>query len=567
MSFLMTTPRQTTASLASRLVACSLALVATLGISAAFGAAKAGSDGPQPTMRLISESQYLNTMRALFGPQLELNVRFAPVRRVDGMVALGAAQAMVTPGALDALDRAAHLVAAQVVDPGVRNFILPCQPADIDARDDACAQQFFSEVGRFLYRRPLNTVELATFVDVAGREVGRAGNFYDGIESALVGMLLSPHFLFIQERIEPDPNKPGQWRLDAYSKASRLSLMMWAAGPDDGLLTAAESGALHTDAGVTEQIDRMLASPRLIEGVRAFFSDFLVLEAFDNLTKDPTIFPVFNAKALEDAREQQLQLVVDHLISQQGDYRDLFTTPRTMLTPNLAGIYGIAVDADASQWVPHEFGASDERAGFLTQVGFLAQHAHPGRSSPTRRGKALREIMLCQHVPDPPPNVDFSLLEDPEGVLHTARERLDVHNTDRTCRGCHAITDPIGLGLENFDGAGQFRATENGVLIDPAGNLDQVDFTTAVELGQAVRNNPALTACFMRRVYTAGVGRPLVRSEKAAVIDPLRTQLDNEGYRWKDVLRAVTLSDGFFEVAAPAAPSQPDAELAYQHQE
>jgi hypothetical protein len=524
-------------------------------------AVKEGNGAVQPTMRLISQPQYLNTVRAIFGPQIQLNVRFAPIRRVEGMMALGAGQAVVTSGALDSLDRAAHLVAAQVVDPEFRQFTIPCQPAAMDKRNDACARQFIEGVGELLYRRAITKSEVASLVDLAGSSVGVAGDFYDGLELALVGMLLSPNFLFIQEQIEPDPNHSGAFRLDAYSKASRLSLMLWAAGPDAELLKAAKSGALHNDAELTRQVERMLASPRLADGVRDFFSDFLVLEGYDNLTKDQTIFPAFNSKALADAREQQIQLILDHLISRGEDYRDLFTTRRTVLTANLAGLYGFPVDAGPSEWLPYEFGPEDNRAGFLTQVGFLAQHAHPGRSSPTRRGKALREIMLCQHVPDAPPNVDFSALEDADG-LPTARERLDVHNTDRTCRGCHAITDPVGLGLENFDGAGQFRKTENGFVIEPAGTLDRIDFDTAVELGAAVRDNPALTACLVQRVYTAGVGRPLLEGEEANVIDPLLDQLDQNGYRWKDVLRAVTLGGVFFNVASASEPARPNANLA-----
>lgn len=557
-------------SAAARLVRCASGCVAIVALGllpveagAAAVATQAG-DTP-PTMRLISEAQYINTIRAVFGQQIEVNVRFAPVRRVNGLVALGAAQAMVTPGALDAFDRAAHLVAEQVTAPDYRDFVFPCEPVSATDRDDACAEEFFARAGRLLYRRALTGDELDLVVETAGQAASTTSSFYEGVEITLVGMLLSPHFLFFQERLEKDPERPGEQRLDAYSRASRLSLLLWAAAPDDELLDAAESGALYSEAGVREQVERMLASPRVKDGVRAFFADFLILEDFDNLTKDQTIFPVFTAKALDDAREQQLRLVIDHLVNRQGDYRDLFTTRRSVLTADLASVYGIPVNGGPSEWVPYEFAEGDERAGFLTQVGFLAQHAHPGRSSPTRRGMALREIMLCQHVPDPPPNVDFSLLEDPNANLRTARERLDVHNTDRTCRGCHAITDPIGLGLENFDGAGQYRQRENGVMIDPSGTLDRVDFADAIELGEAVRDNPALTACLAERVYTAGIGSPLPRDGEGAVVDELVGRLDQEGYRWGNILRAVTLSEEFFRASAPTDTSG-NTDLAYREE-
>ena len=558
-------------SAAGRALRCSAACAvmvaaALLPLKVDAASAVGLSGGAPPTMRLISEAQYLNTVRAIFGQHIDLNVRFAPVRRVNGLVTLGAAQAMVTPGAMDVFDRAAHLIAEQVVSPGYRDFVFPCRPDSASERDDACAAAFFAQAGRLLYRRQLAEGELKLLVETAGKAARTTGSFHEGIEITLVGMLLSPHFLFVQERLEADPEHPGEQRLDAYSRASRLSLLLWAAAPDDELLAAAESGALYSRAGVQQQVERMLSSPRIRDGVRAFFADFLILEDFDNLTKDQIIFPVFTAKALDDAREQQLQLVVDHLVDGQGDYRDLFTTRRTVLTTDLASVYGIPLNGGPSEWVPYDFPVGDERAGFLTQVGFLAQHAHPGRSSPTRRGMALREIMLCQHVPDPPPNVDFSLLEDPNADLRTARERLDVHNTDRTCRGCHAITDPIGLGLENFDGAGQFRRSENGVVIDPSGTLDRVDFADAVELGEAVRDNPALTACFAERVYTAGIGSPMPRDDDGTAIDQLLSELDQSGYGWQNTLRVVTLSDSFFQV--PTSSESPgNSDLAYLKEE
>ncbi|MFL2769949.1 MAG: DUF1588 domain-containing protein [Rhodospirillaceae bacterium] len=121
---------------------------------------------------------------------------------------------------------------------------------------------------------------------------------------------------------------------------------------------------------------------------------------------------------------------------------------------------------------PFEFSENDPRAGILTQVGFSALASHPGRSSPTLRGKSIREAVLCQKVPDPPGDVDFSLFEDPNSPNKTARERLTAHSTEPACAGCHKITDPIGLALEQLDGIGQLRTSENGVVIDVSGNLD-----------------------------------------------------------------------------------------------
>lgn len=506
-------------------------------------------DPPEPVTRLISKSQYTNTLAQIFGPDVVGNVRFAPVARVDGLVAVGASTAVLTSGGLDPLYAAARSLANTVVGPTHREFLIPCQPESQNAADDVCARQFFGEVGRLLYRQPLTEAQLTDIVKIANNSVGTAGDFYDGLAFALTGMLISPQFLYIRETIEPSPDNPAEWRLDGYSKASRLSFLLWDSSPDDELLRAAESGELHTTEGLERQVERMIDSPLYRVGVKAFFNDFFVLEAFDTLTKDTVIYPSFTLKAAEEAREQILRTAVDHLVDQHGEYPDLFTTRRIMMSSDLAALYKIPVNLGSQGWIPYEFSDEDSRAGLLSQIGFLAQYSHPGRSSPTLRGRGIREVLLCQKVPDPPPEVDFSLLEDANESLLTARERLDIHNADPTCAGCHAVTDPIGLGLENFDGAGQFRMTENGAVIDPSGVLDGIYFDDSVGVGQAVRDNPALTSCLINRLYAYSVGRQI--SHINPLLDYFEEVLDQQGYEFDNVLRLMIYDKSFFAAKPP----------------
>ena len=417
-------------------------------------------------------------------------------------------------------------------------------------RDDQCARTFFKKVGRLVYRRRLTSDELDQATGIAGDAVGTAGDFYSGLAYSLSGMLISPQFLYIWERSEPDPARGDARRLDGYSKASRLSFLLWDSAPDDELLTAAERGSLHNPAGLRHQVDRMIASPFYRDGVRSFFADFLVLEAFDTLTKDPLIYPAFTLKAVEEAREQILRTVVSELVDRGSDYRDLFTTRRTFLSSDLAVLYRLQVDVGSQGWVPYEFPATDSRAGLLTQIGFLAQYAHPGRSSATRRGRGIREVLLCQKVPDPPPNVDFSLIEDPKAHFHTARERLAAHQQNPVCAGCHARTDPIGLGLENFDGAGQYRASENNAAIDASGKLDAASFGDAAGLGRALRDDADLRSCIINRVYAYSVGRK-VMADELPLLKYYKGILDQHGYRFDDMLRLVILDKSFFSVSTP----------------
>jgi hypothetical protein len=205
-------------------------------------------------------------------------------------------------------------------------------------------------------------------------------------------------------------------------------------------------------------------------------------------------------------------------------------------------------------WVPYEFPEDSSRGGLLTQISFLASHAHPARSSPTLRGKALRELVLCQKVPPPPPNVDFSLLEDPDASLKTARERLHVHASNPSCAGCHLITDPMGLALENFDGAGRFRDNENGAELDTSGDLDGFEFTNVDGLNKALHDHPMLPSCIVNRMYSYGVGGMVSMSTDRQILAYLKEQFIEDGYKVPELLREIALSTAFSQVREPKAP-------------
>ena len=207
------------------------------------------------------------------------------MKRVEGLAALGASSALVTAGALDQYDDAARSIAAQVVDPAHRAYLVPCRPKDESRADDACAAQFITEVGRLLFRRPLTAGERELNTAVAREAATRLNGFYPGLSAALAGMLVAPEFLLITQIAEQDPRQKGAWRLTAHSKAARLSLLFWNAYPDDELLKAAENGSIHSERGLTAQVDRMLASPSAAAAVRSFFDDMLILDAFETLTK------------------------------------------------------------------------------------------------------------------------------------------------------------------------------------------------------------------------------------------------------------------------------------------
>ena len=512
--------------------------------SVAWAAGGAEGNHAEPSqLRRLTESQYRQAIADIFGPDIRVVGRFEPDLRVEGLIAVGASAVSVTPGGFEQYEEIARGIAAQVTDDAHRDKLVGCGPGSSDPQGMRCAEGFFSRVGLRLYRRPLSTKEARAFAAWTVASAKQLGSFQAGLAAALTGMLTSPDFLF---RI--DAPAAGGREIDAYSKAARLSFLLWNSTPDDALLAAAADGSLDSPEGLQRQVERLMASPRYVDGVRAFFTDYLQLDTIDTLSKDSLIYPAFTSTAANAAREQTLRTITDLLVDKKGDFRTLFTSRRIAMTRELGPIYDIPIAKQG--WYFHEFPENDPRAGLLTHASILALHSHPGRTSPTLRGKALRETLLCQKVPTPPANVNFAVVQDVNNpTLKTTRARLQAHLDDEECASCHKLTDPMGLGLEQFDGAGQFRTLEHDERIDVTGTFDRNAFDGAAALGKLFHDKPQVSACMVKTFWRYASGRDPQDSDMPA-IEALTQRFASEGYRLTALTRAIVLDPGYYAYSA-----------------
>lgn len=500
-----------------------------------------------PTSQRLSPSQYKQTIADVFGESIKVSGRFEPEQRDRGLLAIGARTTNVSDGGLLAYDEIAREVSGQVVDSRHRTALIGCTPRSEKKRDDSCARTFFSRVGPLLYRRPLTRDEIGDAVKAAGLGADKLKDFYAGVRLSLAGMLVSPEFLLRFKKMEPDPENPGQERINAYSKAAALSYFLWNSTPDEELREAAKSGALNDRAGLARQVDRLLASPRVADGIRAFFADMLGFSEFEHVSKEAAFFPNYTATIKQQSQEQTLRTIVDHVVNQRGDYRDLITTPNTFLTLDLASLYGVPLvdttdNGQPQRWIKYTYPTGDARSGILAQASFTSLWSPSGRTSPTGRGKALRELILCQIVPPPPGNVEFKFVEDTSSqTLRTTRDRITAHRSEPMCAGCHKLTDPQGLALENFDSSGQIRMRENGVPIDASGEFDGVKFDGPYGFVQAVRNHPALTNCVAQRAFEYETG--FMPPQKDPRWQQIQQSFADSKYDILKLLREVALSD------------------------
>lgn len=419
-------------------------------------------------LRRLTEKQIFRSLRDILGAHLLIQGIAEPDVVQGGLVAIGSSIASLSSRGVDSIEELSYSVAEQALHEDHRDELVSCRPSSI--RDDECATEAIVTLGLRLWRRPLVVEEIQELVELAGGAAETLTDFYSGLEFALARLIQSPHFLFRAELGEEGESANEQRRFNDYELASRLSYFVWNSCPDQILLEAAATGALSTEIGLIEQTERLLSSPKAREGIGGFFEDYLNLWKLKKVRKDSNSFENYSGDLPQDAGQETLRLLEFLTFDEQSDFREMMTTQASFINPLLATIYRVpAPDPDGFAYV--EFSEDNQRSGVLTQASFLSMHAHAIHSSATLRGKAVRTVLLCQDIPIPPVSVDTSIPE-PSPEQQTLRERVAQHLTDPTCAGCHKLTDPIGLGLENFDAIGSWRTLDHGAEIDPRGELD-----------------------------------------------------------------------------------------------
>jgi hypothetical protein len=497
---------------------------------------------PAPsTLHRLTQAQYTNTLHDLLGASISVPSALEPDLVVDGFATVGGSVGAVSRWGIEQYETAALQVASAYLAPGAgRAALVGCTPAG--NADASCARTFLGAFGRRAWRRPLESDELDRITGVATNAGTVLGDFYQGLGFGIAALFESPNFLYRVELGTADPTSGGVLRYKSYELASRLSYFLWNTTPDDALLDAAGTGALDTDDGLAAQVDRLLTSTRARDATKNFFYERLGLSQLVGLSKDTTVYPAANAQLPTSAAQETLSLVDQHLMVDNADYRELFTTRKTFVDREMASLYGVeapSLTSFAEVLLP----AKGMRAGLLGHASILSIYAHPTTTSPTLRGKFVREVLLCATIASPPANVNTAL-PSTQVAGPTLRDRLASHESQAFCAACHHAMDPIGLGLENFDGIGAARLADNGAPIDATGELDGTPFANAAELGEAVASHPALGPCLVRQLVRYASAAPETPGEDAE-IQRLAYDFADQGSQMRKLLRAVALSPAF----------------------
>ena len=502
-------------------------------------------------LRRLSRFEYDNTVKDLLGLDAHAGERFVAdtvVNAYDNNVEALVVNPLLAQQLYESSER---LASEAVKDLGK---LVPC---DGQSGGAACAEQFIRDFGKRAFRRPLTDAEVARYLEL--HELGSAdGGFAGGVELVLTALLQSPNFLYRAEIGQDDGS--GRSALDAYELATALAYTLTASTPDAPLLAAADADALETPQEIEAQAQRLIDSPRGKQQVEHFVRAWLDLDRLASVPKDAQIFAEFSPE-VRAAMTQEVEHYVSNVVFEgDGTLRSLLDTPRIFVNDALAKFYGVAMPSALDA---EGFGAVDapdpQRRGVLALGAVMTTYARPDSSSPIHRGKLVRERLLCQIQPPPPPGLVVQ--PPPFDPALTVRERFAAHSSKEPCHTCHQRMDPIGLGFENYDGVGRYRDMEVGQPIDASGEImasqeTDLTFEGAAQLAQALSQSAEVERCFALQWFRFAYGMA-EDGELRCALDDMQKNFAAQGGSIRELLLSTTRGEHF--VAREGGP-EPELE-------
>jgi hypothetical protein len=526
------------------------------GAGGSAGTATGGTGGTAPVvnpppfeaapgkLRRLTRTQFRNAIRDVFG--VEVNVSELDADNYTGNFAtIGAASVVTSQRGVEQYHSAVEDAVEQVfADATRRTQFLGCTPS---AGDDACTRGFIESMGKRAWRRPLEAVEIERIVAVAANAATVLEDPLEGARFATITLFTSPNFLYRPEL--GAPNELGALRFTGYETASRLSFLIWNSLPDQALLDDAANGVLATAAGIRAVAERMLDTPAGREAIGAFADEYMRLERIATQAKQQTLYPEYGPE-LQAAMARDMRGTWEAAaFDDRTSALELFSTTKVVVNRELALLYGLdATGLDSTTFQVLSLPADGPRLGILGKAGFLSQFANQKEGSPTLRGKFISEAFLCQPVDPPPGDVDIVLEDPPDDAPLTKRQRLDAHRSIPACAGCHAMMDPMGLALENFDAIGRYRTTDRGLPIDASGDFELVPVADARELGLVAAQSMTVANCMARKYHAYAVGHE-ERAVDGTVVNDVALSFQGSGYKLRDLILSVVTHDGFSAVA------------------
>jgi len=408
--------------------------------------------------------------------------------------------------------------------------------------DDAYMMDVLNRFARRAFRRPAEAGEIERYLAFNKIAKSQGKPVEEAIRNALEAMLISPTFLF---REEPGIGlaKGGRQLISEHALAARLSYFLWSTMPDDELMKLSSSGKLREN--LPQQIARMLADKKAEAFTSNFAGQWLQLRNLSGTFPNRYMFPSFYDDRLAPLMRKETEMLFANILQENLSVDTLLTADYTFINEKLAKHYGIP-DVKGEEFRKVSLKDSPRR-GIFGHGSFLTLTSYPNRTSPVLRGQYILENILHTPAPPPPPNVPQLTGAGGGHKKMSLREQMEKHRDDPACASCHALMDPIGFGLENFDAVGRWREKESGAPVNASGTLvTGQSFAGPQDLMKIISsdNRHAFHKAMAEKLLTYALGRGVDWYDRPAV-DGIVTKTDAGDGRFVQLIQAVVTSVPF----------------------
>lgn len=403
-------------------------------------------------------------------------------------------------------------------------------------------QHCIARFAKLSFRRKVSTSDIQPFIDFSLKAFDESKDLAVALRAGFRSILCSPRFLYFHET--PGP-------LDDYALASRLSYFLWNSMPDETLFQLADQGKLSDDHVLDDQVDRMLRDPKGKKFIPDFAAQWLELDQIDFTEPDAKLYPDFDLVVQNSMLDETHRFLQYHL-EKNSKITQFVDSDVTFMNSRLARYYKLPpVESDKPILV--KLNPESHRSGLLTHGSILKVTANGTNTSPVLRGLWVARRILGDTIPLPPESVP-AIEPDIRGAK-TIRDQLEKHREDSACAFCHAMIDPPGFALENFDAAGRWRDNylklENGRLkpgakIDPSyKTANGKEFKDVRQFQKIVASQPdPLSRNFAEKLIAYGTGAPITYAERID-LDRIVEQAAKSNHGMRTIIKLVVKSSTF----------------------
>jgi hypothetical protein len=392
------------------------------------------------------------------------------------------------------------------------------------------------------WRRPVADGEIDRYIRIVETEASAGETSRSAYRSALVAMLSSKNFYYLEEGTPDELRETvNDWEL-----ASRLSYFLWSSLPDDELFDLAQKGSLHQGEVLRSELTRMFANSKIRRFTESFPLQWLQLHRVGAFSPDAGLYPDYD-KWLEQSMVLETSGFFDEVFSQNLPLGEFLDSDWTMMNARLAMHYGLPRPS-ATGFQRISLRPEDHRGGLLTHASILSLTSDGTRHRPVHRGVWVSEAIFGRTPPPPPPNVEPLAPTPADQPKATIRMQLAAHTTHATCASCHQKIDPLGFAFDNFDAIGRWRSREPvaGEMINATGKMpDGRPFNGPEEFKALLAQDvDRFAEAFIEQLATYALRR-VMTIDDSAQIKKIASASKKDEYRLRSVIENLVLSDLF----------------------